>query len=153
MFVENGELSSHPGETLSSVLKFIGADPQKCPITPQHATRVTGERKGRRMHPSVRRKLQHYFAAANQRLFSIMGKEYTWGEWAPAVAADVEEGGIPVIPIIHAKHGGQRRAIEAAGKVPKPIPEILPGTVLKNNSVARKDSNLVKRVVSISARV
>ncbi|KAG7669455.1 hypothetical protein Ndes2526B_g05786 [Nannochloris sp. 'desiccata'] len=153
MFVEFGELNSNPEETLSSVFKFIGADPLKCPFTPQHSTVPSGDRKGRRMHPSVRRKLQHYFAAANQRLFSIMGKEYMWGEWVPAVSADVEEGGIPVIPIIHAKHGGQRRAIAAAGKLSKPIPELLPGVVLKNNSIARKDSNLVKRVVSISARV
>jgi hypothetical protein len=153
MFVEFGELNSHPEETLSSVFKFVGADPLKCPYTPQQANLATGDRKGRRMHPSVRRKLQHYFSAANQMMFSIMGKEYMWGEWAPAVAVDEEEGGIPVIPIIHAKHGGQRTAIAAAGKLSKPIPELLPGVVLKTNSTARKDSNLVKRVVSISARV
>ena len=153
MFVELGELNSNPEEVLSSVFKFIGADPLKCPFTPL-ATTVSGDRRGRRMHPSVRRKLQHYFAAANQQLFSIMGKDYiSWGDWAPAVAADEEEGGIPIIPVIHAKPVGSR-AIAAAGKLSKPMPELLPGVVLNNsNSIARKDSNLVKRVVSISARV
>jgi hypothetical protein len=109
------------------------------------------------MHPSVRRKLQHYFAAANQRLFSIMGKEYMWGEWMREVA-DEEEGGIPIIPTIHANQGSGRstfRAIASAGKVSKPpIPELLPGVVFKSSSIPRKESSsLVKRVVSISARV
>jgi hypothetical protein len=158
LFVEFGELNSNPEETLSSVFKFIGADPLKCPFNHgHHPTVPSGDRKGRRMHPSVRRKLQHYFAAANQRLFSIMGKEYMWGEWMPEIAVDEEEGGVPIIPIIRAKHGSRgghgNRAIAAAGKLSKPMPELLPGVLVKNNSLARKDSNLVKRVVSISARV
>lgn len=157
MFVELSELHSKPEETVTSVLNFIGADPTKLPAFKPLPV-VSGDRRGRRMHPAVRRKLQHYFAAPNQKLFALLGKEYpTWGEWAPSCAADEEEGGVPlpIIPVVHAGRGGKELGA-AKTKASKPVIEqLLPGASPRPQTKlpGRKESNLVKRVVSISARV
>lgn len=37
-----------------------------------------GERRGRRMHPSVKRKLAAYFAEPNLRLFALLGRSFPW---------------------------------------------------------------------------
>ena len=131
MLVEFGDLNKKPQETVTQVLQFIGADPTYKRYTFSALPVSVGERKGRRMHPAVRRKLQHFFAVPNQKLFAMVGKEYPWGEWD---AGDEEEGGgvnpgAAVVPVLRA---GQKKHVAV------PI---------------RKDSGLVKRVVSITARV
>ena len=138
----------------------MGANPDKLP-TFKPLPVVSGDRRGRRMHPSVRRKLQHYFATHNQQLFALLGREYpTWGEWAPSSAADEEEGGeisittLPLIPVVHAPRG-QKDLGSGKGKGTKPALDLLPGASPKQPTKlpGRKDSNLVRRVVSISAKV
>jgi len=143
MFVEFGELCSQPQETVASVLRFVGADPARLKFKALALT--SGEGKGRRMHPAVRRKLHHYFAVPNQRLFSLIGREFAWGM---ADAEDEEEGGggPARIPVLHTDK------VEAkVGKTGKSTAVDL----LPKSAVGRKDSDsrMVKRVVSISARV
>ena len=152
MIVEFGDLCSRPEEAVNYVLKFVGADPAKFTFKP--LTLTSGDRRGRRMHPAVRRKLEHYFAVPNQQLFAMVGREFAWGT---SEAADEEEGGgLPLkIPVIHARPppqgqgaGGMGMSKGRAGR--STALELLPGS-----AVGRKDSQsrLVKRVVSITATV
>ncbi len=39
---------------------------------------LQGERRGRRMHPSVKRKLQQYYMESNCRLYSLLGRDFHW---------------------------------------------------------------------------
>lgn len=155
MFVELTDLETSPEKTVKEVLKFIGADPERGKFQALPAAARGGDRRGRRMHPAVRRKLEHHFAVPNQKLFALMGREYPWGQWAPAVAADEEEGGmpLPVIPVIQVAPGGRPRPKESPP--PSPLPVLLPGAAgpKPGEALGRKDSGLIKRVVSISARV
>lgn len=41
---------------------------------------MQGERKGRRMHPSCKRKLAQYFAEPNQRLYAMLGVDFSWAD-------------------------------------------------------------------------
>lgn len=155
MFVELTDLEKNPEKTVNEVLRFIGADPERGRFQALPAATRGGDRRGRRMHPAVRRKLEHYFAVPNQKLFAMMGREYPWGQWQPAAAADEEEGGmsLPVIPVVQVGPGGRPRP--KVSPPPSPPPQLLPGAPVPKpgEALGRKDSGLVKRVVSISARV
>lgn len=131
MFVEFGDLNKKPQETVTQVLQFIGVDPTYKRYKFSALPVSVGERKGRRMHPAVRRKLQHFFAVPNQKLFATIGKEYPWGEWD---AGDEEEGGGSVAgaPVVPALQAGRKNQV---------------------GPLMRKDSGLVKRVVSLTAKV
>lgn len=135
-FVDFEELNKNPEKTVKGVLQFIGADitHPKYKFSPLPVSK--GERRGRRMHPAVRRKLQHYFAIPNQKLFAIVGKEFSnWDSW---VGGDEEEGSAEISPV-------EEIFLDAhAGSLPVP-----PG----HAPALRKDSSLVKRTISITAQV
>ncbi|PRW56323.1 sulfotransferase [Chlorella sorokiniana] len=77
MFVEFREFCTHPERATKQVLEFVGADPQLLNFRTLPPG-MAGERKGRRMHPSVHRKLVRYFQEPNLRLYSLLGRSFGW---------------------------------------------------------------------------
>lgn len=59
-------------------------------LHPPPPVRAQGERRGRRMHPSVKRRLVSFFAAANSRLAAVTGQDWAW--------MDPESGGMASLP-------------------------------------------------------
>ena len=41
---------------------------------------LQGERRGRRMHPSCKRKLMQHFAEPNLRLYALLGRDFKWAD-------------------------------------------------------------------------
>ena len=76
------------------------ATPAGPALTPAPARlRVQGERRGRRMHPSVKRKLQQYYAQANLRLYSLLGTDFSWADpeahaHQPGSSSESTDGGL-----------------------------------------------------------
>lgn len=140
MFVEFGELSKRPREVVTEVMKFIDVDPTKVELSNLPLSKGTSlNRRGRRMHPAVRRKLHHYFAVPNQQLFALVGREFPWQDGSKEF--DEEEG-----------YGGLAASlpVQRASSTRHLIPEssFLPG---RSTTVTRKDSTLTKRSFSVNA--
>eukprot|EP00889_Picochlorum_renovo_P000394 jgi/Picre1/27424/NNA_000391.t1 len=74
--MEFREFTAQPQKSAESVMEFIGVDPAKYTFKP--VPMWSGERRGRRMHPAVKKKLRQYFAIPNQKLYAIVGKAYSW---------------------------------------------------------------------------
>jgi hypothetical protein len=49
-----------------------------------------GERKGRRMHPSVQRRLESYFLEHNMRLYALLGRDFHWADPEAGRAGSIE---------------------------------------------------------------
>jgi hypothetical protein len=79
MFIEFKELIKNTPETISQVLEFVGADPDDYDYK-QLPPGMKTEYKGRRMHPSVKKRLKEYFAINNERLYTFLGRDFHWGE-------------------------------------------------------------------------
>ena len=160
MFVDLRELQNKPEETVTKVFEFVGVDPQKASaIPPKDVSKLPNatlhEYRGRRMHPAVRRKLQHHYAVPNQKLFGLIGRELQWGE---GVAADEEEGGasmvaFPVIPVLNKISRSSGSGSGVNGMTASAAAELMPDALHKNHPLGRKDSKIFKRTVSISAKV
>jgi hypothetical protein len=135
MFVEFGDLISKPEETVTQVMQFVGVDAAKNRF---HEIAVhSGDHRGRRMHPAVRRKLQHYFAVPNQRLFALLGRDFSWSD---EIAVDEEQGGGMAASLPVLRSDSTRMRVQ-------PV-RLMPG---RGVSLGRKDSGLVKRVFSVNA--
>lgn len=139
MFVEFSELTQKPEEIVPKVLDFVGVSPAKIGFKKLSLDKSsTINRRGRRMHPAVRRKLRHYFAVPNQQLFALIGKEFSWQDDLNEL--DEEEG-----------YGGLASSlpVQRAGSTKELVSEVdlLPG---RSISLGRK-STLVKRSISINA--
>lgn len=76
LFMEFREFTAQPQRSAESVMEFVGVDPAKYKFKP--VPMWSGERRGRRMHPAVKKKLRQYFAIPNQKLYAIVGKAYPW---------------------------------------------------------------------------
>ncbi|KAL4457893.1 hypothetical protein ABPG75_012758 [Micractinium tetrahymenae] len=79
MFISFTEFCSNTEEVVRKACEFVGADPSLlhfCTLPPG----MQGERKGRRMHPSCKRKLAQYFAEPNQRLYAMLGVDFNWAD-------------------------------------------------------------------------
>ena len=154
MFIEYAEFMQQPEAAVREVLRFVGADPALARPLPAPAAPPQGdEGHGRRMHPAVRRKLLNYYAGPNQRLFALLGRDFTWGEGGPA--ADEEEGGAggaSFIDDVTAAAQALHRSIMAL-RTKKPVDKSRAAELMPAQGLARKESGLVKRVVSVSARV
>lgn len=133
-FVEFGEFNSQPQKSVESVMEFIGVDPSKFEFKP--VSMWSGERRGRRMHPAVKRKLQHFFALPNQKLFAIIGKAYSWGD---ASVSEEEEPDKVVIPVSEQLQETGKSSYASAV-------QLLPA------AVGRKESRS-RRTISVSAVV
>jgi len=77
MVLEMKEFYRDTERSVRKVLEFVGADVDKYSFT--EVAMWSGERRGRRMHPNVREKLDAYFEQKNERLFEIVGRRYPWG--------------------------------------------------------------------------
>ena len=77
MVLEMKEFYRDTERSVREVLEFVGADVDKYSFT--EVAMWSGERRGRRMHPNVREKLDAYFEQKNERLFEIVGRRYPWG--------------------------------------------------------------------------
>ena len=141
MFVEYAELAVNPEAVVAEVLRFAGADPElrgyKLARLPPPARDDGADRRGRRVHPAVRRKLEAHFAGPNRRLFALAGREFPWGETA---AEDEEEGG--------ALAAAPAPPLAAIRRLDSGAAQLLPGAAAP---LERKDSRLVRRVLSIRA--
>jgi hypothetical protein len=148
-FVEFREFNAQPQKSVESVMEFIGVDPSRFEFKP--VAMWSGERRGRRMHPAVKHKLQSYFALPNQRLFAIIGKAYPWDSAIVHSSSEEEEvlreqlsGDHVIIPV-----GGMdgKNAASKKNKVYASAVELLPQAL-----VGRKESRN-RRTISVSAVV
>lgn len=139
LFIEFREFNSQPQKTVENVMEFVGVDPKKYTFKP--VPMWSGERRGRRMHPAVKRKLQHYFALPNQRLYAIVGKAYSWGDGAASSEEEEIENQI-VIPVAEPlKEAGRQSYASAVDLLPEA-------------AVGRKESrSRPGRTISVSAVV
>ena len=80
MVLEMKDFYKDTERSVREVLQFVGADVAKYSFS--EVAMWSGERRGRRMHPNVRAKLDHYFKEKNEELFKIAGRRYPWGEEA-----------------------------------------------------------------------
>jgi hypothetical protein len=94
MVLEMKEFYKNTEQHVREVLHFVGADADKYKFI--EVAMWSGERRGRRMHPSVRAKLDAYFKEKNEELFRIVGKEYDWCGRASEAASDVGESAVVV---------------------------------------------------------
>lgn len=147
--MEHSEYVAHPEAALAEVCRFADVDPSLLKAAPARAAPL-GEGRGRRMHPAVRRKLQHYFAGPNQRLFALVGRSYPWGEAADLEGADEEEGGAVSAAALQAALLQQAMA---GGRPKTMVDRLKAAELLPSPKPTRKESGLVKRVVSVSASV
>jgi hypothetical protein len=126
LFVEYADLMRRPREVTASVLEFIGADPSLLRFAPggSGVAAQRNEGRGRRMHPSVTRKLRAHYTASNLRLGLMIGKDLAslWGREGGEEAASKESGGA-----VEGKAGGGAQHYGA------------------------QDRQLVRRVVSVTA--
>lgn len=141
-FIEFREFNAHPQQSVENVMEFVGVDPKKYTFKPVEMW--SGERRGRRMHPAVKRKLYHYYALPNQRLFAIVGKAYSWGDTASSSEDEEAEVDKIVISISEKIHESDRNKKAYASAV----------SLLPQAAVARKESrNRATRTISVSAKV
>ncbi|GAB4823377.1 hypothetical protein N2152v2_010423 [Parachlorella kessleri] len=77
MFIDFQEFTLNTEAVLQQVFQFVGADGAlyKHKDLPPG---MQGERRGRRMHPSVKRKLQQYYQESNYRLYALLGRDFNW---------------------------------------------------------------------------
>ncbi len=94
MVLEMKEFYKDTERHVREVLEFVGADPDK--FTFNEVAMWSGERRGRRMHPSVRAKLDAYFKEKNKELFKIVGKDYEWNGSAIDTGSEVGESAVVV---------------------------------------------------------
>ena len=89
MFIDLEELKARPEAVVRQVLQFVGANPDAAPFKEQPAG-MAGEKRGRRIHPSVRRRLQRYYQDSNQRLYALLGRDF---HWCDPEAGSADSGG------------------------------------------------------------
>ena len=151
LFMEFREFSAQPQKSVESVFEFIGVDPSRGGYQFKPVPMWTGERRGRRMHPAVRQKLNQYFELPNQRLYAIVGKSYPWGSAAQSdagaesssLSAKDEHVVIP-LPNMSEKKKSKRKVEGLTSAV-----DLLPAL-----GVNRKDSEARnRRTISVSAAV
>jgi hypothetical protein len=123
LFVDFAEFTTNTEAVVRQTLEFVGADPNKMRFRLLPAG-MQGERRGRRMHPSVERKLRQHFAEPNQRLYAMLGRDFMWERQGPAGSkpASVADGQSKFEqPEGKDEHGGGRQMIDvsaAAGRAP-----------------------------------
>ena len=94
MVLEMKEFYKDTEQHVREVLRFVGADVDK--YTFDEVAMWSGERRGRRMHPMVRAKLDAYFKDKNEELFKIVGKQFEWNGSAEEAVSHVVEGAVVV---------------------------------------------------------
>lgn len=82
LFIEFEHFCSRPKEVLDHVFRFVGADPARYKFQ-ELPPGMSGARRGRHIHPSVKAKLAHFYRQSNLRLYAILGRDFDW-------AGDVE---------------------------------------------------------------
>jgi len=151
LFMEFREFSAQPQKSVESVFEFIGVDPSRGGYQFKPVPMWTGERRGRRMHPAVRQKLNQYFELPNQRLYAIVGKSYPWGSAAQSDAgaelsslSSKDEHVVIPLPNMSEKNKSKRKVEGLTSAV-----DLLPAL-----GVNRKDSEARnRRTISVSAAV
>jgi hypothetical protein len=154
LFLEFREFNAQPQKSVEAVMEFIGVDPHHGQYAFSPVPMWSGERRGRRMHPAVRQKLNQYFEIPNQKLFAIVGKAYPWG--TALAEADTEEQGSEIVgspkeqqviiplPNVMSNSKGSDKAIRYSSAV-----DLLPAL-----GVSRKESETRnRRTISVSAVV
>lgn len=91
MFIEFGEFVNNTEAVLRQVFDFVGADAERFTYKELPAG-MQGERKGRRMHPSVQRRLESYFLEHNMRLYALLGRDFHWADPEAGRAGSEGEG-------------------------------------------------------------
>ncbi|KAI3436813.1 hypothetical protein D9Q98_006223 [Chlorella vulgaris] len=109
MFIDFADFTSNTEGVVREVLQFVGADPSLMPFKALPPG-MQGERRGRQMHPSCKRKLQQHFAEPNQRLYALLGRDFGWGSDVVR-SAYVTAGGTAALAL----PGSQKAKDEAAG--------------------------------------
>ena len=89
MVLEMKEFYKDTERHVRDVLEFVGADLNM--YTYQEVAMWSGERRGRRMHASVRARLDTYFREKNEALFGMVGKRYAWDDQATEGESEVGE--------------------------------------------------------------
>lgn len=86
LFVDYAEFCTRTEHVVRQVAQFVGADPAlvRLHVLPPS---LVSERRGRRMHPSVRAKLLRHFEPSNQRLYALLGRDFRWGQGLAASAS------------------------------------------------------------------
>eukprot|EP01023_Acetabularia_acetabulum_P066773 TRINITY_DN9063_c0_g2_i1.p1 TRINITY_DN9063_c0_g2~~TRINITY_DN9063_c0_g2_i1.p1 ORF type:complete len:214 (+),score=40.64 TRINITY_DN9063_c0_g2_i1:31-642(+) len=77
MFVEFGEFVGNTENVVKNVLEFVDVEVERFRFRKLPAGMKT-EYKGRRIHPSVERKLRQYFKQHNQKLYEFLGVDLGW---------------------------------------------------------------------------
>lgn len=117
MFIEFTEFTSNTPEVLRQVLEFVGAKPMTLRTLPPG---MQGERKGRKLHPSCKRKLRHYFGEHNLRLYALLGRDFRWADpesvgHTSASGGSSYMGGSPAASISGSAYMGGSPAASVAG--------------------------------------
>lgn len=77
MFIDFREFKADTEGVLKEVYKFLGIEDN--PYVKLKPGMVT-DYKGRKMHPSCKRKLQELFYESNHRFYRLLGRDFKWGE-------------------------------------------------------------------------
>lgn len=85
LFVDFAEFTTNTEAVVRKTLEFVGADPAKLAFKPLPPG-MQGKRRGRRMHPSVERKLRQQFLEPNRRLYALLGRDFQWEAQGSAIA-------------------------------------------------------------------
>ncbi|GMH40491.1 hypothetical protein BSKO_08395 [Bryopsis sp. KO-2023] len=79
MFIDFKEFVENTEEVVKEVLDFVGADAGRYKYKKLPAGMKTLY-KGRRIHPSVKERLAEYFRDSNNKLYSLLGRDFHWGD-------------------------------------------------------------------------
>ncbi|KAK9823980.1 hypothetical protein WJX72_006752 [[Myrmecia] bisecta] len=79
MFIDFKEFINNTEQVLEQVFEFIGVDATRFQYEELPPGMKT-DYKGRRMHPSVRQRLQEVFQDSNSRLYALLGRDFHWAD-------------------------------------------------------------------------
>lgn len=95
MFIDFKEFVTNTEAVVNQVLNFIGVDTSLYTYKELPAGMgKEGDRRGRRMHPSVKRKLAEYFRDYNYKLYSMLGRDFGWCEEDVEGGKEEKQGGV-----------------------------------------------------------
>eukprot|EP01025_Chloroclados_australasicus_P039583 TRINITY_DN41043_c0_g1_i1.p3 TRINITY_DN41043_c0_g1~~TRINITY_DN41043_c0_g1_i1.p3 ORF type:complete len:177 (-),score=27.59 TRINITY_DN41043_c0_g1_i1:126-611(-) len=77
MFIEFKEFAQNTEVVVKNVMEFVGVDKDRFQFK-QLPPGMKTDYQGRRLHPTVERKLQEYFKSSNRKLYELLGVDLGW---------------------------------------------------------------------------